>query len=81
MRWLKNLFSTHRDFTGDYIETGDEFLSLVASNEIVKAEYKSFLAATEKDGSEIEKEAIKSANALSGYGILVRSKALIASLE
>ena len=85
MRWLKNLFNTHRDFTGDLIETADEFLGLVASNQVAAAEFAQFqkristISAT--DQAALAKEAQKSADSLSGYGISVKPAAILEAIS
>ena len=81
MKWLKQLFTTHREFVGDFIETGDELLSLIASNKVVSAEYDLFISKTREADVDIDYEAQKSSDALSGYGILIKPKAFIESLQ
>ena len=80
MQWLKKLFSTHRDFIGDYLETGEDLLSLVASNEVVRAEYETFTCKIQKTPHQTESHATQSAEALSGYGIMVTPQAFIDSV-
>lgn len=79
MKFLKRLFSTNKPFVGDFIETGDELLSLIASNKIAAAEFEDFERRIKEmqNKEEIGKEAVHSADALSGYGISVSAKAFI----
>lgn len=83
MNWFTNLFSTHREFTGDFVETGEVLLDLVASNQVVMAEFEQFKSRVKGviDQNVIEKEAAKSATALSGYGIAVKPKAFIEAVD
>lgn len=83
MSFFKKLFSTHSEFAGDFIETGEELLSLIASNEVVAAEYKEFEGSVAglADHEVIKEQAQKSADALSGYGISVRVEAFVETVE
>ena len=85
MKWLKKLFSTESEFIGDFIDSKEELLALVQSNPVVEAEFNQFtskVGVIKSEGEsveiEIEKEAIKSATALSGYGISISPQAFIA---
>jgi len=85
MNFLKKLFQKKSTFVGDFVRIGDELLSLAASNKIVAAELAEFEKRL-KDGNitcvgNQEKEAFKSAEALSGYGIAVDAKAFMEILE
>ncbi|MCA9363496.1 hypothetical protein KC851_04220 [Candidatus Kaiserbacteria bacterium] len=83
MKWLKKLFSTHREFTGSFIETDEALLELIASNQVAAAEYGEFKKRISKlsDNNLIEKEAIRSADALSGYGISVSPMAFLEAID
>jgi hypothetical protein len=81
MRWLKNLFSTHREFTGDFITSADALESLVASNEIVRAEYELFEKKVQTSTENLTSLAKQSADALSGYGIAVKPQAFIEAVD
>ncbi|MCA9354728.1 MAG: hypothetical protein KC877_04375 [Candidatus Kaiserbacteria bacterium] len=78
---LQKLFGTHREFVGNFIETGEALIALAASNQIVAAELEDFSqkARTLKSDNLLEAAEL-SANALSGYGISVRSKAFLETL-
>lgn len=81
MNFFKKLFQKKSTFVGDFVRTGDELLDLAASNKIVAAELAEFEQRL-KDGDitcagNQEKEAFKSAEALSGYGISVDAKAFL----
>jgi len=83
MKFLRQLFSTQRAFVGEFIEHGDALLSLVASNEVVAREfsvYEKQIAAAKTD-AEKEQVAIRSADALSGYGISVAPQAFLEAME
>ncbi len=83
MNFLKRLFSTHSEFVGDFIETGDELFDLAASNTVVAAELELFEARARDvtDATVLENAATRSANALSGYGISVRPKAFLETVN
>jgi len=82
MSFLKKLFSKQRDFVGDFIETGEGLLKLSQSNTIARAELEQFQERVGgiQDQKEIEEESRKSADALSGYGISVKSEAFLETL-
>ncbi len=84
MGFLKKLFQKKSTFVGDFVRTGDALLDLAASNPIVSAELERFeKRLKDRDitckGNQ-EKEAFKSAEALSGYGISVDAKAFLETL-
>ncbi len=81
MKWLKNLISTQREFTGNFIETGDDLLSLAASNQVVAAELSNFTKKVQAGEYSKERTAELSSNALSGYGISVSKAAFLDTLE
>ncbi len=83
MQWLKKLFSTDREFTGDFIETGDDLLRLIQSNQVVAAEFTQFEIKIKglTDQSRIKEMAQKSADSLSGYGISVSAGAFMEVIE
>ena len=83
MNWFTNLFSTHREFTGDFVESGTALLDLVASNQVVAAEFEQFQNRIKEidDQEKIKTEANRSATALSGYGIAVKPVAFIDALN
>ena len=77
--FFRNLFNTHREFVGDFIETGDELRDLAASNRVVAAELEESRIQTTgmADQKDLIDLAEKSAAALSGYGISVKAQAFI----
>lgn len=83
MKFFQKLFGKKSTFVGNFVTTGDELLSLAASNKIVAAELSEFECnvQTLTDSEEVKKQAFKSAEALSGYGISVDAKAFLETVE
>jgi hypothetical protein len=83
MNLLRKLFSTDTKFVGDFINSGDGLLELVRSNQVARAEFEQFEERTMgvEDTSQLENEATRSADALSGYGISVLPQAFIEAVK
>lgn len=83
MNFFKRLFSTQKPFVGNFIETDEELKNLISSNKIAQAEFEDFQKRVEglQNEAKIKAEAIRSASALSGYGISVSPKAFIEAIK
>jgi hypothetical protein len=83
MKWFTKLFKKESTFTGDFIDSGEDLLTLAASNPVVAAELKEFEARiSDKSCAGTQDQiAFNSAEALSGYGISVSKKAFLETLD
>ena len=79
MKFFQKLLGKKSTFVGNFVTTGDELLSLAASNKVVAAELAEFESHVKElvDEGEIQQAAFKSAEALSGYGISVDAQAFL----
>lgn len=83
MSFLKRLFSAQKSFVGDFTETGEGLRDLISSNKIAEDEFEDFKNKIEglQNEEEIKTEVVRSAGALSGYGISVSPKAFIEAIN